>query len=268
MPTYTETNPLHPGPVQLAVVAGGGPALPPREWFEDPKLDGPTPLTIMSDGRVYGHLAAWNTDHIGMPGRVRPPRSASGYAYFHSGVVACADGSDVPVGQITLSGGHAPLSADASAAVRHYDDTASAIIDVHAGEDAHGIWLAGALRASATDEQVRALRASAPSGDWRPINGRLELVAACQVNVPGFPIARARVASAAPGQTPEVLALVAAGALDMTMRRFRNADPTVDGRVGELEAVVAGLQAQLEEIQTERVETRKAALREQVVALD
>ncbi len=55
-------------------------------------------------------------------------------------------------------------------------------------------------------EQVRALRASAPSGDWRPINGALELVAVCQVNVPGFPIARARVASG------QVYALVAAGA--------------------------------------------------------
>ena len=87
-----------------------------------------------------------------------------------------------------------------------FRSTASAFADVHAGEDAYGIWVSGALRPSVTPEQVRAIRASAPSGDWRPIGGSLELVAVCQVNVPGFPIARARVASGA------VMALVAAGA--------------------------------------------------------
>jgi hypothetical protein len=96
---------------------------------------------------------------------------------------------------LTLAGGHASLEASALEAARHYDDTGSAIADVHAGEDQFGIWVAGALRPSASPEQIRALRASAPSGDWRPINGALELVAVCQVNVPGFPIARARVAS-------------------------------------------------------------------------
>ena len=90
-------------------------------------------------------------------------------------------------------------------AVKHYDDTASAFCDVHAGEDAYGIWVAGALRPNVTAEQVRAIRAAAPSGDWRPINGRLEMVAVCQVNVPGFPVTRARVASG------HVYALVAAG---------------------------------------------------------
>jgi hypothetical protein len=112
----------------------------------------------------------------------------------------------MPVGQLTLAGGHAGLEASAEEAVRHYDDTASAFADVHAGEDAYGIWVSGALRPGTTPEQIRAARASAPSGDWRPIKGALELVAVCQVNVPGFPIARARVASG------QVMALVAAGA--------------------------------------------------------
>lgn len=254
MAIYKEVDPLDAVPVRRAVTAAGGPAAPPREWFEDPKLDGPTPLTVTSDGRVYGHLAAWDSIHIGMPGQVRPPRSRSGYAYFNNKVAVCADGSEVHVGNITLTGGHAPLNASARDAVRHYDDTASAVVDVHAGEDRHGIWLAGAVRASVTDEQIRALRASAPSGDWRPINGGLELVAACQVNVPGFPIARSRVAS---GQT---LALVAAGALDMAQRRYRNADP----QFAELVATVARLEAEVTPLVASANEARRAELRARV----
>ena len=41
-----------------------------------------------------------------------------------------------------------------------------------------------------SDDQVRALRGSPLSGDWRRIAGNLELVAALAVNVPGFPIPR------------------------------------------------------------------------------
>jgi hypothetical protein len=182
------------------------PVTPPSTWFKNPGLTKATPLTIDADGRVYGHIAAWHVNHIGMPNATRPPRSKSKYRYFHTGVVRTDAGTDVPVGQLTLAGGHASLQADARSAAKHYDDTASAIADVHAGEDDYGIYVAGSLRPEATEAQIRALRASAPSGDWRPIGGSLELVAVCQVNVPGFPIARALVASG------KVFALVAAGA--------------------------------------------------------
>ena len=214
--------------VACGVVAGAIPVTPPREWFIDPKLQKATPLTVDDEGRVFGHIAAWHVDHIGMSFGTKPPRSRSKYAYFHTGVVRAGDGTDVPVGQLTLAGGHASLEASAAEAVRHYDDTASAIADVHAGEDAYGIWVAGALRPGTTPEQVRALRASAPSGDWRPIKGQLELVAVCQVNVPGFPIARARVASGA------VMALVAAGA--NVLARMKS-DPVAElsARVHKLE---------------------------------
>ena len=190
------------------------PTVPPTDWFADPGLSKPTPLTITEDGRIYGHVAAWNVSHIGLPNSTKPPRSRSNYAYFHTGVVRTDAGKDVPVGQLTLAGGHASLHASAAQAAKHYDDTASAIADVHAGEDRHGIWVAGSLRPEATEAQIRALRASAPSGDWRPVGGSLELVAVCQVNVPGFPIARALVASGS------VMALVAAGAYEMAMMRF------------------------------------------------
>lgn len=189
----------------VALTAGAYPVAPPSTWFDNPGLTSLTPLTIDDNGRVYGHIAAWHTSHIGMAGGVKPPRSKSNYAYYRTGVVKCDDGKMVDVGQITLTGGHAPLNAGVSRAVAHYDDTASAIMDVAAGEDKHGIWVAGALRPDVTDAQLRAIRASSVSGDWRPINGKLELVAVCAVNAPGFPIPRARVASGAP------IALVAAG---------------------------------------------------------
>jgi hypothetical protein len=187
------------------------PIAPPADWYANPGLTKPTPLTVDEYGRVYGHIAAWNVSHIGLPRSTKPPRSRSKYAYFNTGVIRTAEGTDVPVGQLTLAGGHAPLNADAAAAARHYDDTASAVADIHVGEDEYGIWCAGSLRPDLNEMQVRALRASAPSGDWRPVNGSLELVAICQVNVPGFPTARAMVASG------KILALVAAGASEMAL---------------------------------------------------
>jgi len=214
--------------VACGLVAGSVPVVPPRSWFDNPRLTQATPLTVDDDGKVFGHIAAWHVDHIGMSFGTRPPRSKSKYAYFHTGVIRTDDGKDMPVGQLTLAGGHASLEASAAEASRHYDDTASAIADVHAGEDAFGIWVAGSLRPGVTPEQVRALRASAPSGDWRPIKGQLELVAVCQVNVPGFPIARARVASGA------VMALVAAGA--QVLARMKS-DPVAElsSRIEKLE---------------------------------
>lgn len=214
-----------------AIIAASIPNEPPEEWFTDPGLDKPTALTVTDEGRVFGHIAAWDVDHIGLPFGTRPPRSSSNYGYFHTGVVRTASGADVPVGQLTLAGGHAPLEATAAAAVRHYDDTASAFADVHAGEDLHGIWVAGALRPGTSSEQVRAIRASAPSGDWRPIGGRLELVAVCQVNVPGFPIARARVASG------HVTALVAAGTAPLVALRESG---STDERLARLESALLG----------------------------
>ena len=206
------------------------PVTPPREWFNNPGLTKPTPITVDPSGRIFGHIAAWHVNHIGMPRSTKPPRSRSKYAYFHTGVVRTDDGSDIPVGQLTLAGGHAPLNADAVSAAKHYDDTASAIADVHAGEDDYGIWVAGSLRPDANELQIRALRASAPSGDWRPINGSLELVAVCQVNVPGFPIARAMIASG------KVMALVAAGASYFAIMKSTSVSALIDraSRLNEL----------------------------------
>ena len=229
---YEETPPLGDDAdfALSALAASAAPVSPPSSWFEDPELTHATPLTIDDNGKVYGHIATWDTDHIGNFG-VKPPRSRSNYAYFRTGLLRTEEGGDVAVGQLTLAGGHAGLDVDARRAVEHYDNTASAVADVACGEDTYGIWVAGSLRPGVTPEQVRTLRASAPSGDWRPINNTLELVAVCQVNVPGFPIARARVASGS------VTALVAAGA--GTLYRLRNSEmDQLTTRVSQLERML------------------------------
>ena len=171
------------------------PATPPLGWFRQPALRGPTPLTVTDDGRVYGHLAIWGTCHIAhnSGGRcVAPPRSGSGYAYFHTGSVRTAEGQEVPTGHLTLDTRHAGEDLSPRATMAHYEHTGTVVADVVAGEDEHGIWVSGAARPDLTVRQVRALRAAPLSGDWRRIGNHLELVAALGVNVPGFPVPRPR----------------------------------------------------------------------------
>lgn len=216
---HRELDPFRLDEPLMALTADGGPMKPPAEWFTPPQMLRPTPITVLPSGQLYGHIAPWDRPHIGLPRNARAPKSRSNYAFFKTGVVATAEGHDQPVGQLTLVGGHAPLTADHGRAVQHYDDTRSAMADVNVGEDRHGIWIAGAVRPWITDQQIRMLRAAVPSGDWRPINGSLELVAVCQVNAPGFPVPRAEclVSSGA------VTALVAAGAQYMFMQRMADA---------------------------------------------
>jgi hypothetical protein len=196
-----------------SVAASAGTNSPPIEWFRDPQLDGPTiPPVVGDDGRIYGHVAAWASTHIGYQHRrVNPPRSQADYAYFHTGAarVVGDDGHlvTIPAGHIALDTGHAGMDADYLAATAHYDNTGSLVADVCAGEDAYGIWVAGAVCPGVDDLKVHKLRSCGLSGDWRRIGAGLEMVAAISVPTPGFPVPRARVASGVP------LAMVAAGAL-------------------------------------------------------
>jgi len=186
------------------------PVLPPQAWFAAPDLDEPTPFTISDTGRVFGHIAVWGTCHIGYAGQcVTPPESSTNYSYFRTGEVMTEEGSLIAVGSITIDTGHAGDKMGALPAISHYDNTGTAVAYVAAGEDAHGIWVSGTLRADATPEQVRALRAAPISGDWRKVGAGMELVAALGVNVPGFPVPRTR-ALVAGGQ---MQSLVAAGML-------------------------------------------------------
>lgn len=245
---YTETVIDGPDDVIQAMTASGDTNLinPPKSFFENPGLSRPTPITLTADGQVYGHIAPWHADHMGLPPGTKPPHSRHDYAFFKTGVLETAEGDMVPVGQLTLAGGHAPIQADAGKAVQHYDDTASAVADLNIGEDQHGIWVAGALRPGVSPAEIRTLRASAPSGDWRPINGNLELVAICQVNVPGFPVARSLVAGG------EMVALVAAGASAMYGIRQQ----------GSVEALIASMEDRITKLEDKFGVTASAAVEE------
>ena len=178
-------------PSRDSLTAAAIPTAPPEAWFKDPQLTGPTALVVEDDGRVYGHIAAWGTCHIGQVGKcVEPPTSASNYAYFRTGALRTAEGTSVAVGHLTMGTGHAGPRDSANAAAEHYDNTGTVFADVAAGEDAYGIWVAGSLRPGITAEQVRVARSAPISGDWRTIRGSLELVGALAVNVPGFPVPR------------------------------------------------------------------------------
>ena len=198
-PTASLTAAAAPAPV-------AAPVSPPRAWFDDPQLDGPTPLTFHDSGRVVGHIATWDTCHISFPDRcVPPPHSATGYAHYLVGEVRCSDGSRVAAGPLCLKGGHADPSLGPAAAMAHYDDTDSAVADLTCGEDRHGIWVAGALRPNASAEAVRAAMGSGVSGDWRRIGGAYELINLSSVNSPGFPVRGTRMYESA-GMVASVIA--------------------------------------------------------------
>ena len=195
------------------------------EWFTDPYLDKPTPLTVHGS-YIFGHLATWGTCHTGFGTVCVTPPKGTDYKYFHTGVVS-VEGAEIPVGHITMGTGHAPLTS--SNAVSHYDDTGTCAADVAVGEDDYGIWFAGVVREGVDTDT---LRSASLSGDWRRVGGNMELLAALAVNVPGFPIPRI----AASAVNDEPLALVASGIV---------VEDEPD-RIAELFERLAALEARLE----------------------
>lgn len=182
-----------------ASVAERVPDEPPREWFTDPGLTRPSKIRVTDDGRIYGHVAAWHTEHAAFPG-VHPPRNRDkSYSKFHRHPVRCSNGEIVNTGPLA-TGGH--TSTDVSLSIEsvqaHYDDPRYVVGDVVCGEDAHGIWVSGALRPGVSPFQVMLADRYSFSGDWR----YGELLAACSVSVPGFHLDAAE----------EVTALTAAAA--------------------------------------------------------
>lgn len=158
--------------------------------FSDPKLDGPTPLTVTDGGLVFGHLALWDTCHVGQPRRcVTPPRSECGYAAFHQSTIRTEKGM-LAVGRLTVGGGHADTRAGVRAAAEHYDQTGSCWAFVRAGEDEFGVWVAGQVNKDCDAARVREAASAPLSGDWRRVGGGMELVAALSVSTPGFPVRR------------------------------------------------------------------------------
>ena len=221
--------------VLTAAAAGAAPLQPPTDWFYEDEPDHPVPLTITSDGQVYGHLALWNQCHSAFATCERAPASRSDYSYFHVGEIESDSGHLVPVGRITVGGegnakgGHASVVLGRQGAMEHYDKTGCVGAFVRASNGKHGIWLSGAVRSDAPAERIRDMRANPPSGDWRDD----ELVAVLSVPVPGFAIPRveALIASAENGNE-EVRALIATG---YTGEEYETLDmPTYRHRMKEL----------------------------------
>lgn len=198
-----------PATPALSLVASAAPVIS-ADFFRNPMLEGPTPVTRGENGLIFGHLAEWGTCHIAYDVCVTPPESALNYAYFLTGQVF-TDAGPVPVGQLTVGGGHAKDGISVRAAIAHYDNVATAVADITVGEDEFGVWFSGRIRPWATEQQIHEMFAAGPSGDWREVYSRgsssMELVAAHAVNVQGFPVARFAVEG---GRT---VSLVAAGAL-------------------------------------------------------
>jgi hypothetical protein len=193
-------------PVPPALTAAAAaPLAPPKEWFEAEEPDHPEPLTVEEDGRVHGHLALWDACHVGILNGhlaecVRPPRSQTHYQGFHLGQLVTEDGTAVPVGKIVYDGDHASLTADLIGATQHYDKTGKVAAFVKARDGRRGIYLTGATRSDLSPEGLRDLRANPPSGDWRNLRGKLEMIAALAVPIPGY-------------QTPQ-MAMTASGGIE------------------------------------------------------
>lgn len=202
-----------------ASAAGLAPDKPPLDWFADPQLSEPTPFTITPEGRVYGHVAYWDSCHtghgasVGSRGCLPPPRNTSGYAYFHKGQLETAEGDLVNVGVVTMGTGHASTDYRVSpkAAAAHYDHTGTQAEYVRLYDDAYGIAAAGCVNPDLSASDLRCLRAADVSGDWRSIQGRPELVAVLAVNVPGFAKPRPKQTIHRAEDGTVRLALVAAG---------------------------------------------------------
>lgn len=271
-------------PVEIvSLVASGAeegyPLNPPTEWFALREMDEPMPFTVYPDGRVFGLVAAFGSCHIGFRNKcVEVPKSMSNYRYFRNKRTLTAEGEMIATGPIFMDTVHPNLRLRASDAEAHYAHTGCAVADVALYENEHGIVAAGALRPDATPEQVRRLRGSDISPDWRSIQGRLELVGLLGVNVSGF-ITPALAASGAPIQvetltpraqvniaTDEVESLVAAGSLgcstcgDNGFSIGSDAVAQIIEMLSSHEAKLAELSEAVRPIRAERVFARMASL--------
>jgi len=166
--------------------------------FSLPALTGPTPpIFDWDNGTVYGHIATWQTCHVGYADVcVTAPKDEAGdYAWFNRFPVETEDGGTVWAGRITVGGRHAGLELSASAAMSAYD-TKVVAAHVRAYEDEYGIVVAGVIDRLAYDPGTRAiLDRRKVSGDWRETPNGLSLVEVLALSPgprahsePGFPV--------------------------------------------------------------------------------
>jgi hypothetical protein len=137
-----------------------------------------------------------------------------------------------------MGGGHARDGIGPRAALSHYDSTSTVIADVAAGEDEHGIWVAGWVRPKATDNDIIELRAAKLSGDWREFPEGMDLLIAHCVNAPGFDVPHASVGIRNGAQ----VSLVAAGVVAAAPTNLGTAIVTIKPDVELMESVLDELE--------------------------
>lgn len=230
------------------------PVEPPGAWFEMPEPDEWIPLHITAEGQVYGHIAAWGTCHTGFPNAcVTAPTSPSGYEFFNLHTVVCDDGSTAATGPVTVQTSHADAHLDAARAMSHYDNSGCAVADVTVSDGVHGVWACGAARPTITPEQVREFNATGPSGDWRQLRGRLDLIAVLMVNTQGFPLVASAVRSLGGGRYEQGSLIIAsvkpraarAGSVMVLEAKYRALEKRLVAMEQFADAVSAGMGKEL-----------------------
>lgn len=218
---------------QSALIAAAGQVFA-LDAFENPKLDGPTPLTV-KDGRVYGHVALFDSCYMAQGGAsrcVKPPRNGD-YSRFLSHGARLANGEVLPVGVITFGEGHF-AGGSLKASMANYANMATAAAKVNVGEDEFGVWVAGEVLDQFAD-RADDLLLSPLSGHWEPDldrGGELTLIASHVVVTPGFHVPRL-VASF--GEDGEVTAMILPAPFTFLDKSAELFDAAVES--GEIEAV-------------------------------
>jgi hypothetical protein len=211
----------------MSTITNAPPVAPPKSWFSNPNLNAVTPITVTKEGRVFGHIASFSSCHTESTALgeacVRAPRSRNDYADFHLGTLTTEEGDDVAVGHIVAGAPHADPVWGLDSTLVHYSHSGWVGADVRAGEDRYGVWVSGALRPDISPSQLRALKASPLSGDWRtdPSTQALELVAVLAVNAPGFRVPRPHALIASNGFVQSIIAVGAVGPDIVTASRRR-----------------------------------------------
>lgn len=255
------------------VASVAAPARPSVDAFALPTLDGPTPITWdWENGRVFGHIATWQTCHVGYADAcVTAPRDESGaYTWFNRFPVETDDAGTVWAGRITVGGRHAGLSLNASAAMSAYD-TKTVAAHVRAYSDEHGIVVAGPIVLAANSPDRAVLDRRKVSGDWRETPEGLSLVEVLALSPgprqhaePGFPIpgtfsvaGRQTALTAALGPAPErqvfgvrptaLRDLDVQGAVRAALAQDRAAQAAREALAADLEPVLAAERVRMDE---------------------
>jgi hypothetical protein len=244
----------------IASVMSADPYVVDRSMFDMPTLSTITPITIMENGRVFGHIATHDVCHVGVRSEcVTAPMSVRQYSDFHR-YAAPVDGDALPVGRITVGHGkhvctcgscrssnddHACLAMTASSAIAHHDHM-STVAWVRAYEDVanNAIVVSGVLAQDASVEDIACLARARVSGDWRPIGGHVELVEVLSLarERPGFPLPMARMVGGS------VAALTAAGTVHPSVVASKRSIDIEDVSARIVESVVSQLATRLSAI--------------------